>query len=243
MRARPSSRRWRLLARSGSALTDLQCGAHPPFDSETAAELLRRGEAPTPLHHNCSGKHAGMLLACVLNGWPREGYPERAHPLQIRIRELHAELGGVPLQQGHEGTDGCSVPALARLCPAVRADLRTTGRTGAGPGADLRCHNRAPLPHRRAEAAGYSADATGAWPRGGAEAFYGLAWRGSPHGPLGIALKVEDGGERGPTSRWPCWKPSDGRPRRNCGPWLPKSCTTGREERWERWRSTCPYAE
>ncbi len=30
----------------------------------------------------------------------------------------------------------------------------------------------------------------------GAEAFFGLALRDSPHGPLGVAFKVLDGGER-----------------------------------------------
>ena len=30
----------------------------------------------------------------------------------------------------------------------------------------------------------------------GAEAFYGLALRQTPHGPLGVAFKVIDGGER-----------------------------------------------
>ncbi|PYQ28487.1 MAG: asparaginase, partial [Acidobacteria bacterium] len=40
---------------------DLLCGAHPPYDEKAAAELRASGEAPSPLHNNCSGKHAGML--------------------------------------------------------------------------------------------------------------------------------------------------------------------------------------
>jgi len=43
--------------------SDLLCGAHMPYDEKSAAELRASGEAPSPLHNNCSGKHAGMLLA------------------------------------------------------------------------------------------------------------------------------------------------------------------------------------
>ena len=192
----------RLLARSGSTVADLQCGAHPPFDSGTAADLIRRGEAPNPLHHNCSGKHAGMLLACVLNGWPREGYAERGHPLQVRIRELHAELGGVPLEEVHEGTDGCSVPALALpLHASARLFARLAAPSGELAGA-LEQAFAAMTAHPFLIAGSGRLDSAlmplvpGLAAKVGAEAFYGLAWRGSPHGPLGIAFKVEDGGER-----------------------------------------------
>ena len=35
-----------------------------PMHEASARELVRRGEKPTALHNNCSGKHAGLLLAC-----------------------------------------------------------------------------------------------------------------------------------------------------------------------------------
>lgn len=192
----------RLLERSGSTVADLQCGAHPPFDPGTAADLIRRGEAPGPLHHNCSGKHAGMLLACVLNGWPREGYADHGHPLQVRIRELHAELGGVPLAGVHEGTDGCSVPALAL---PLHTSARLFARLAAPAGELAEGLERvfAAMTAHPFLIAGPGRLDTALMPlvpglavKVGAEAFYGLAWRGSPHGPLGVALKVEDGGER-----------------------------------------------
>ena len=53
-----------MLARAGNAATDLQCGTHAPGFYEA------RGEVPppppySPLAHNCSGKHSGMLAYCV----------------------------------------------------------------------------------------------------------------------------------------------------------------------------------
>lgn len=196
----------RLLARSGSTVADLRCGPHPPFDPQAAADLIRRGETPTPLHHNCSGKHAGMLLACVLHGWPREGYTEPDHPLQRRIRELHAELAGVPLAAIHAGTDGCSVPALAL---PLRGAARIFARlAAAGPEVDSALepalsHIFAAMTAHPDLVAGPGRLDTelmslvpGLVAKMGAEAFYGLGLRSSAHGPLGIAFKVLDGGER-----------------------------------------------
>ena len=192
----------RLLARSGSTAADLRCGVHPPFDPDAAADLIRQGLNPTALHHNCSGKHAGMLLACVRLGWPRSGYTEPGHPLQERIRELHAQLAGLSGEEVIAGTDGCSVPAFA-------LPLRGTARLFAGVAAPTGEHAaglervfQAMTAHPFLIAGPGRLDTTlmplvpGLAAKVGAEAFYGLALRQSPHGPLGVAFKIIDGGER-----------------------------------------------
>ncbi|WP_027460094.1 asparaginase [Deinococcus murrayi] len=192
----------RLLSRSGSTEADLRCGTHPPFDPEAAAALIRWDAAPTPLHHNCSGKHAGMLLACVRNGWPREGYAEHGHPLQVRIRELHADLGGVGLEAVRVGTDGCSVPAFAL---PLHASARMFARLAAPRGELAPALERvfsAMTAHPFLVAGRGRLDTMlmplvpGLAAKMGAEAFYGMALRDTPHGPLGVAFKVADGGER-----------------------------------------------
>ncbi len=192
----------RLLARSGSAVNDLRCGTHPPFDPEAAAALIRRGERPTPLHHNCSGKHAGMLLACVLNGWPRDGYTDPGHPLQRRIRALHAELGHTELAEVVVGTDGCSVPAFALpLHAAARTFAALARPAGEHTGALERIFT-AMTTHPFLVAGPGRLDTTlmplvpGLVAKMGAEAFYGLGLRDAPRGPLGAAFKIMDGGER-----------------------------------------------
>ncbi|MFN8614474.1 MAG: asparaginase [Vampirovibrionales bacterium] len=89
----------------------LSCGAHPPVDTPTRHALIATHQAPCALHHNCSGKHAGMLAVCQHYGWDIPTYTQPQHPLQQRIMALLTERLGssVPLAYG---MDGCSVPAF-----------------------------------------------------------------------------------------------------------------------------------
>ncbi|HSL10825.1 MAG TPA: asparaginase [Actinomycetota bacterium] len=83
-----------------------------PLDAEAA----RRVRAPSPLSHNCSGKHAGMLLACVRQGWPTATYRRASHPLQRRVTDavvLSADV--VPTI----GVDGCGVPVHGMPLSAI----------------------------------------------------------------------------------------------------------------------------
>ena len=59
--------------------------------------------------HNCSGKHAAMLRACVANDWPLT-YTDPDHPLQQSILGFVAESTGV--DPTPTGIDGCGVPTL-----------------------------------------------------------------------------------------------------------------------------------
>src|SRR6478735_2807727 len=49
-----------MLARAGLTEAALQGVVHPPMHKASAEALMRAGKAPTSLHHNCSGKHAGF---------------------------------------------------------------------------------------------------------------------------------------------------------------------------------------
>jgi len=110
-----------MLTKSGSSAADLQCGAHAPGFYEA------RGEIPppppySPLAHNCSGKHAGMLAYCAMCGHPKGDYLQFDHPLQQAIRVAVATFTGVPQPALVAGIDGCSAPnyavPLARLAQA-----------------------------------------------------------------------------------------------------------------------------
>src|SRR6185436_8552123 len=61
--------------------SDLLCGAHLPYDERAASDLRASGEEPSPLHNNCSGKHAGMLLATRVMDIPSSRYIDATHPL------------------------------------------------------------------------------------------------------------------------------------------------------------------
>src|SRR5205814_4169604 len=123
-----------MLARAGLSPDALACGVHEPLDPATARAMIRSGAAPTALHHNCSGKHAGMLATAVHKDEPADGYWRPDHPVQARIASILEELAGVRLSSEVRGTDGCSVPNWAMpLSGLAQAFARLT--TGEGLGA------------------------------------------------------------------------------------------------------------
>ena len=77
-------------AKTGVRETDLMCGVHTPYHPETAEAMKARGEQPTSNHHNCSGKHTGMLAFARLLGFPPEQdslpYIDPDHPGQHMCR-------------------------------------------------------------------------------------------------------------------------------------------------------------
>ncbi|GAC1436607.1 MAG: asparaginase [Thermoanaerobaculia bacterium] len=99
--------------------SDLLCGAHAPFDEKSAADLRASGDAPSALHNNCSGKHAGMLLATKVMDVPSSGYVDAGHPLQVLMKTTIAEFAGVANDDVATAVDGCGVPAF--FLPLYRA--------------------------------------------------------------------------------------------------------------------------
>ena len=91
---------------------DLLCGAHLPYDEKAAADLRALGEEPSPLHNNCSGKHAGMLLATQAMDLPSASYIDADHPLQTLMRMTLADFAGVESNEIPASIDGCGVPAF-----------------------------------------------------------------------------------------------------------------------------------
>ncbi|MDZ7292662.1 MAG: asparaginase [candidate division KSB1 bacterium] len=102
-----------ILRKIGLRPEDLQCGIHAPLGAEALRELNRRGGKPTVLHNNCSGKHAGMLAACVNRGWPIENYLHPDHPHQQRILQTIARWAWLPVTDIGVAIDGCSAPNFA----------------------------------------------------------------------------------------------------------------------------------
>jgi L-asparaginase II len=102
-----------ILGKAGLTEDELQCGAHLPLHEPEADGLIRSGEAPRPIHGNCSGKHAGMLALCVHEGYETATYLDSAHPLQRRILGLIAEVCGLREDEVLVAGDNCGVPAFA----------------------------------------------------------------------------------------------------------------------------------
>jgi L-asparaginase II len=195
-----------LLARGGYTEGDLLCGPHWPLDGEAARELRRAGAQPTALHNNCSGKHAGMLLACRLADLPVADYVAPDHPWQERILDHVSDLCGAPRAAIGIGVDGCSVPAYrmpllaAARGYAVLAHPPGAGRRGAegeALGAIVAAMTGEPeMVAGRGRFTTRLMRVTGGriLAKEGAEGFYGLAVRGPV--ALGVAIKIADGGER-----------------------------------------------
>jgi L-asparaginase II len=101
----------RLLAVAGLGVEALQTPPDLPSGEEEADAWRRAGRVPSAVAHNCSGKHAAMLVTCVLNGWPTATYRAPDHPLQQAIRETVTDLCGEPIAA--TGVDGCGAPVLA----------------------------------------------------------------------------------------------------------------------------------
>ncbi len=91
----------------------LQCGTHVPFDAETAQRLARDGEPPTELRHNCSGKHAAMVLHARAAGWDVDTYQQPDHPCQQLALETVAAVSGIRKGRIGTATDGCGVVSFA----------------------------------------------------------------------------------------------------------------------------------
>ncbi|MEZ5333034.1 MAG: asparaginase [Thermoanaerobaculia bacterium] len=101
-----------LLERAGLDEGSLRCGAHRPLDEDAARDLDRAGRLPGALENNCSGKHAGMLLACLAAEADRETYLDVDHPLQRRVLDEVARFAGLAPERVGIGVDGCGVPAF-----------------------------------------------------------------------------------------------------------------------------------
>ncbi|RCS23315.1 asparaginase [Phyllobacterium salinisoli] len=102
-----------MLERAGLDVSALKCGSHWPFDQPVLIELAKSGKEPTPLHNNCSGKHAGFLATCVHCGLETKGYVALGSQIQEMVRDAMEQVTGAPHSIDLCGTDGCSIPTYA----------------------------------------------------------------------------------------------------------------------------------
>ncbi len=187
----------------------LACGTAVPTDAETAERLLRDGEPPTALRHNCSGKHAGMALHAKAAGWPIETYWQADHPVQQLALQSISMMTDTPIAEIAIGIDGCgaltfAVPlralalAFARLAdPSAVTDtamsasiLRIRDAMMAHP--ELVAGDRHEFDTALMRVA--PGRLVSKWGAEGVQGVAALAGaRGEGSAPAGLALKIEDG--------------------------------------------------
>jgi L-asparaginase II len=191
------------LARIGCDESCLACGAHAPGDAAAARALLLEGRAPSRLHNNCSGKHAGFLTVARHLGVDPAGYEAPDHPVQRRVLATIAEMAGVEPASMAVAVDGCAAPAPAfalhalatasariadpsRLAPARAAAARRLD-------AAVRAHPLLVAGTHAACSALIGAGAGAYSVKSGAEGTY-VAVLGALG--LGVAVKIDDGAAR-----------------------------------------------
>ncbi|HXI14578.1 MAG TPA: asparaginase [Thermoanaerobaculia bacterium] len=201
--------------------SDLLCGVHHPYDEKALAELRISGESASVLHNNCSGKHAGMLLACQLMDVQTSDYVAAAHPLQLDVRRIISEFADLDAATIPMGIDGCGVPSfLMSLYRAALAYARLV-ETSDAPGSASALPDYTDSARLITESmTGCAEYVGGRWTmtsplmqafngellaKEGAEGFYTMVFRGEladrvrehlhaeDAGSIAVALKVHDG--------------------------------------------------
>jgi L-asparaginase II len=186
-----------MLTAAGLGPDDLGCPPALPGHEPTRAAWLTAGRAPERLAMNCSGKHAAMLSACVAAGWPTDGYLAPDHPLQQAIEARLGEAAGEPVTA--VVVDGCGAPQHALSVTGLARGVLSLVQAPEG------SRDRSVADAMRAEpwfVAGTGREDTdlmcavpGLLVKGGADGVHvaALPGRGA------VALKLDDGGDRGRT--------------------------------------------
>lgn len=183
-----------VLARADVAESDLGCPHGWPLDETVRRTLAARDVQPSRIFHNCSGKHAGMLAACVAASWPIQGYTAPDHPLQVQVRSVIEAFAGECVQT--VGVDGCGAPVFATSLTAIARSFARLVSAAAGTpsyavAAAMRAHPEV--------VGGTGRDVTelmravpGLLAKDGAEGVYAAATADG----VGIAIKIDDGAAR-----------------------------------------------
>jgi len=185
-----------VLAQAGLDESALRCPVDLPEDEPTRVRMVRDGEEASRVRMNCSGKHAAMLLACAVNGWPTEGHLHPDHPLQRLVHDVVARETGAPV--GHTAVDGCGAALFGTTVRGLATAFRGLGLAAGGPAAQVAGAMRAHpefVGGRGHVNTRLMADLPGVVAKGGAEGVIGVATADG----RAVAMKVVDGSPRATT--------------------------------------------
>jgi L-asparaginase II len=164
-----------LLAKADATEDDLECGLEP-----------------TRLEHNCSGKHAAMLLLCRERGWPTEGYRLASHLCQQAMQDEIAAAAEVEPASLPTAIDGCGVVTYALTLERMAHAFSRLERLGGGQRAADAMRARPELVRGPGAPDTEVMRLGDGWvAKGGAEGLLCVARDG-----VGIVLKAEDGAQR-----------------------------------------------
>jgi L-asparaginase II len=192
-----------MLAKAGRDVVCLECGTHWPSSTTAARALAAAGGAPSALHNNCSGKHAGFVCTAVATGRDPAGYVGADHPTMRAVIAAVAVCTGAAVGAADRAIDGCSIPTFMTPLRAI-----ATGFARFGTGQGLPAEFAVAAARLRAAVAAYPFMVAGegrfdtevmqalgeaVFVKGGAE---GVVAGALPGLGLGFALKIDDGAAR-----------------------------------------------
>lgn len=102
-----------LMNKTGIGESRLVCASSYPLDDEARDSLIRNRSDKRKLHHNCSGKHLGLLAYSQMQGYSLDGYENPSHPVQQEVLNTVAYMSGISTDEIILGTDGCGLPVFA----------------------------------------------------------------------------------------------------------------------------------
>lgn len=100
----------KILSKIGLSQDHILGGTVTSLNTEYALQLARDQIELSPIFSDCSGKHAGMLAACVHKGYDLTTYLQPEHPCQQNILQIIADICSINRDSIQIGIDGCSAP-------------------------------------------------------------------------------------------------------------------------------------
>lgn len=192
------------LQRIGCTADDLECGAEMPLNPEAQFSLIAAGGSPRRYHHNCSGKHVGLLTVCQHLKENTHNYRLYNHSAQRRWFDVVENMASIQVQTAPWGYDGCGIPTLAlplqRVALAFARFADPAGLSASRQAAIERIstavaeHPYMVAGRDRLCTALMELTGTSVLVKTGAEGYYTAV---IPEQGLGIAIKMDDGNSRG----------------------------------------------
>ncbi len=190
------------MARVGLSPDDLECGVAWPGYQPAAHAMVAQHQPVGRQHHNCSGKHTGMLTLARFHGVPLAGYSDYHHKTQQLWMAVLQSLTGLDVASLPWDLDGCGLPALALpLTSLAQAYAQLAGEGDSAKRGDAIQQITTAMRQHPELVAGTGRCCTAIMQqlddvtvKTGAEGVFGAV--SHRHG-VGIALKIDDGATRG----------------------------------------------
>ena len=115
-----------ILEKAGYSEDEMIMNPTYPEDAAARNAMIKAGMPPRKALHNCSGKHAGLMLLAGELGDHRD-YWRPDCPAQREVKSCIARMSGWPEEKIGVGIDGCGVPVFAVPLRCIAASFVRLG--------------------------------------------------------------------------------------------------------------------